>query len=242
MEAILFESVEPIDDGTNRTLILDLDETAVHSYENPEFIDRYGIYSDPETSRKFHPLGVPQVAYSMFLVLPNGALSRTWGLYRPNIYEFLRFAKGYFRNIIVWSAGIDPYVNEIVKGLFLESGLPTPKVVWCRSNCSIYQDIYHKPIHDLITYISNSPHSTLKIDPKWTIIVDDRLHTFMQNPNSGVLIPPYHPGNNRPGKIPTMEDLLDRSDDALLKLMEWLKRPEVMHAPDIRDMDKTKIF
>lgn len=244
MTELLFRFTHPIS-GPHipKTIILDLDETLVHSWENPEFIDRYSIYTDPVIYRKFHPVGSPQIAYSMFLDLKTpGTQSRIWGLHRPHLHEFLHFASEYADNVIVWSAGIRPYVNEIVKGIFLESGLQPPKVVRNRENCSSYQGLYHKPIYELITDISRQPFSTLKIDPAWTIIVDDKTHTFMENPNSGILIPPYQPGSNRPGKVPTMEDLLDRSDTALLQLMNWLELPEVKNATDIRTIDKSRIF
>lgn len=231
-----------------KTIILDLDETLVHSWESPEFLDRYGICCDPIIYRKFHPIGSHQIAYSMFLDMktsasPQGTFqSRIWGLHRPHLHRFLHYLAEYADNIIVWSAGIRPYVDEIVRQIFLESGLQPPKVVRSRDNCSVYQKLYHKPIYELITDLANQPFSTMTIDPKWTLIIDDRVHTFMQNPESGVLIPPYHPGHKNEAKIPTMEDLLDRSDTALLQLMNWLERPEVKNAEDVRLLDKTQIF
>lgn len=225
-----------------KTLILDLDETLVHSWENPQFIDTYGIFSDPEIYRKFHPMGSPQIAYSMFLDAKNYGQSRIWGLHRPHLHKFLNFIGDYADNIIVWSAGIRPYVDEIVKQIFLESGLQPPKVVRNREDCSSYQGLYHKPIYELITDLSSQPFSTMTVDPRWTLVIDDKMHTFMENPNSGVLIPQYNPGINNPSKVPTMDDLLDRSDIALLQLMEWLELPEVKNAEDVRLLAKDNIF
>lgn len=220
-----------------KTLILDLDETLVHSWENPDFLEKYEIYSNPSRYRLFHPVGSSQIAYSMALEMPNNTKSRIWGLHRPHLYEFLNFAGHYFDNIIVWSAGIQPYVEEITKQIFLESGLNPPKMVWSRSNCQNYNGLYHKPIYELISELSQRQYQTFEVDPRWTLIVDDRSHTFMLNTQSGVLIPPYHPG-----KYPTLEQLLDRSDTALLKLKSWLERPEVKDAPDVRLLDKSRIF
>jgi TFIIF-interacting CTD phosphatase-like protein len=227
---------------TPTTLILDLDETLVHSWENPSFLDNYAIYEDPQMYRKFHPVGSHQIAYSMLLDMPGGNTNKIWGLHRPHLQEFLSFAGEYFDNVLVWSAGIGPYVDEIVKQLFLESGLKSPKLVWSRNNCSNYQGYYHKPITDVINELSRRPFTTFKVDSKWTLVIDDKSHTFMQNPQNGVLIPPYHPGKNRPGSTPTKQDLLDRSDTALLQLKAWLERPEVRHAQDVRTLDKTNIF
>ena len=227
--------------GGPKTLILDLDETLLHSWENPSFLDTYQIYSDPLVYRKFHPTGSPAIAYSMYLEI-NSHPNRIWGLHRPQLYEFLSFAGEYFENILVWSAGIHSYVNELAKQIFLESGLRAPKMIWSRNNCSNYQGLYHKPIADINAELSNRPYVTFKIDPKSTLVLDDKIHTFMENPQNGCLCPVYHPGKNRPNKIPTLDDLLDRSDKALMQFKDWLMTPEVLNAEDVRSLDKTHIF
>lgn len=236
MEVLYSLSHDKKDGDKRKTLILDLDETLVHSWENPQFLETYRIYEDPEKYRLFHPLGSHQIAYSMLLEMPGGTQSRIWGLHRPHLYEFLSFAAENF-DILVWSAGIRPYVDEITKQIFLESGLMSPKVIWSRSNCQNYNGLYHKPISELLDELSRRPYTTFQVDPKSTLVIDDKPHTFMSNPANGILIPAYHPG-----KTPTLEQLLDRSDDALLKLKAWLERPEVMNAPDVRTLDKSKIF
>lgn len=224
-----------------KTLILDLDETLIHSYEDPHFLESYGIYTTPEIYRKFHPTGSSPIAYSMFLDLPSGN-SRIWGLYRPYMYEFLSFAKEYFDNILVWSAGLQSYVEEISQRIFLDSGMSSPKLIWSRNKCYNYQGYYHKPISELISDISTRPFSQLKIEAKSTLILDDKTYTFMQNPDNGVLIPIFYPGKDRSNKIPLLQDLLDRSDNALVQFMNWLKRSEVRNCEDIRILNKTKIF
>lgn len=224
-----------------RTLIYDIDETLCHSWENASFLETYQIYTDPKVYRNFHPKGSPSIAYSMMLDM-NGHQNRIWGLHRPHLYECLSFCGQYFDNIIVWSAGIVPYVEEITKQMFLESGLNPPKLVWARNKCSKYQDLYHKPISEINAELETRPYQTFKIDPKSTLILDDKQHTFMNNPGNGVLIDIYSPGRHRPNRIPTMEDLLDRSDTSLLKFMAWLERPEVRNCEDVRNLDKSKIF
>ena len=224
-----------------KTIILDLDETLVHSYEDIDFLEKYEIYSNPEVYHKFHPIGSNPIAYSVSIE-PSNDPKQIWGLYRPYMYEFLTFAKGYFDNIIIWSAGVHSYVEELVRLIFLESGMIPPKLVWSRDKCSTYKNFYHKPISDLIVDISTRPFSQLKIDPNSTLILDDKEHTFIQNPQNGILIECFSPGKNRPKGIPYLEDLLDRSDNALLKLMNWLKKPEVRTSTDVRSLDKTRIF
>jgi TFIIF-interacting CTD phosphatase-like protein len=224
-----------------KTLILDLDETLLHSWENPSFLETYQVYSDPQIYRKFHPVGSPPIAYSMFMTI-DGKPNRIWGLLRPYLYEFLSFAGEYFDYILVWSAGLPQYVEEIVRQIFLESGLKPPKIVWGRNKCSNYKGLYHKPISEINAELSNRHYQTFQIDPKSTLVLDDKIHTFMENPANGVLIKPYHPGKDRPHKIPTMTDLLDRSDDALLKFQQWLETPEVRNCEDVTLLDKTQIF
>ena len=224
-----------------KTLILDFDETLVHSWENPRFLDVYDIYSNPALVRSFHPLGQPQITYSMLLQLSTGP-TKIWGLTRPHLHEFLEFAHQYFDNVLGWSAGLPSYVNEINDQVIVGSGLPSPKLLWARDRTPNYQGMYHKPISDIIQELNKRPYSPLEIDPKWTVIVDDKQHTFMLNPSSGILIPPYHPGKHRPDRIPLVEDLLDRSDDRLLQLKNWFERPEVRNCPDVTVLDKTRIF
>lgn len=228
-----------------RTIILDLDECLIHSYENPSFLEELGIYNSAEIYRMFHPLGSQSLSYSMLLDI-NSRQSKIWGVYRPNLFVFLAKAGQYFDNIIVWSAGIVPYVEEIVKQIFLESGLQPPKLVWARNKCAIYRDkhqeLYHKPISEIEAELNSRPYQTFSIDPKTTLIIDDKQHTFISNSENGVLIPVFYPGRNRPNRTPTLEDLLDRSDDCLLKFMSWLETDEVRNCEDVRTLAKEDIF
>ena len=64
----------------------------------------------------------------------------------------------------------------------------------------------------------------------------------MENPDNGILIPPYHPGMYNVNQFPTVEDLINRSDNTLIKLMNWLKRPEISNCTDVKLLDKSQIF
>lgn len=212
-----------IDEDKRKTLVLDLDETLVHSWEDPEFLNEFQIYTDPEKFRFFHPSDDVHIAYSM--ELPS---SLVWGIHRPHLNRFLNTISKHY-NVIVWSAGIRPYVNEIVKNIFLDAGVRPPALVWAREQCRNYKGLYHKPIADL----TKGKLFTIHVDPSQTMIIDDRLHTFMLNPQNGVLIPPFDPGQD-----PTWEELIDRSDDTLLHLEKWLLSPEVLHSEDVRVLNK----
>lgn len=244
-----------------KNLILDLDGTLICSFVNPPFLETYGIYSDPVISEKFHPQGEHQLCYSMNLsYLPRNTNSwarevnekdeRVWGLYRPHLFEFLSFADTYFDNIMVWSAGIDTYVREIIDKIFVQSGFRHPKLVWSRDHCAKHGDIYHKPIMDLSVKLKQKDYESIVVDPRNTIIVDDLNQNFMKNPDNGILIPAFQPGHQNPKRlinghyqrIPTLEDLLDRSDRALLDLKSWLELPEVRNCDDVQILPKNNIF
>lgn len=233
-----------------RNLILDLDGTLICSYVNPVFLEDYEIYSNPEITKKFHPSGSPQICYSMDLSTSSTDEEKIWGLFRPHLYEFLSFADSYFDNIMVWSAGVDSYVKEIIDKIFVQSGFRYPKLVWSREHCAKADNFYHKPILGLSENFKKQQWSTITVDMKNTIIVDDLQQNFLNNPNNGVLIPLYQPGQKRPKtlvngsyqRIPTLDDLLDRSDEALLDLKNWLNLPQIRNCEDIRLIPKNNIF
>lgn len=211
-----------------KTLILDIDETLVSTQD---YFIHDEIYTNPELFRKYHPRGKKQICYSINFVNENYPV-KLWGVIRPGTEEFLHFAQNYFENIIVWSAGVKPYVELICKELFSSPGLYMPKVIWSRDNCILEKGFYHKPIANLIESYQDSH---LDIDIRKTLILDDRKYTFYRNPTNGIQIPMFKPENN-------LTHLCDRSDNNLSKFMNWLKKPEILNTEDFRLVDKTRIF
>lgn len=205
-----------------KTLFLDLDETLIHSWESPSFIEKYGIYTDPEVYRKFHPIGDYPLAYSISLEDTN-----LWGLYRPHLFEFLKFAEGYFESVVIWSAGIPEYVHQVTKQMFAETNLKSPHLVWSRHHCAVHRDTYYKPLT-----VSDFP---VKINLESTFFIDDKNTTFRENPKNGIVIPAWSPGTS-------LNSLLDRSENSLLKLITWFELPEVKESKDVRQLDKSQIF
>ncbi len=226
-------------------LIIDLDETLLRSYESPDFLDLYGIYTEPSIAKQFHST-VP--SYSM--TFDDSKKSRIWGVFRPGIKEFLDFVHDYFEYIILWSAATPPYIHHIMNALHKKFDIPYSRIIFTRLNCSRINDNYHKPIQTLIDHVNSSYYTSIKIDPKFTLILDDKDYTFFGNERNGVLIPPFIPGYTGPSgtvdvsrtKIPTYRQLMDRSDRALLDFMIWLDRPEVRNSYDYRELDKSRIF
>ena len=71
--------------------------------------------------------------------------------------------------------------------------------------------------------------------PENTIAIDDRESTFSgPNPHNGILIPAYDPDID--------VQSLFQDDTALLDLMDWLYRPEVMKSKDVRTLHEFNIF
>lgn len=217
--------------SNGKTLILDLDETLASSLQNPQ-LDALQIYTDPSIYHKFHPIGQRQICYSTVVTVPSDNSVNTlriWGVKRPGLEEFLRFVDNYFENVIVWSAGLGPYVDGICEEVFDAPGVKLPRIIWNRSNCTPGPGFYHKPLKDLLNL------ETIRVDLRKTLILDDRQYTFTDNPENGVLIPPFKPSGS-------VDELANRSDRCLYKFMDWLQRPEVMSSEDYRSLDKSNIF
>ena len=214
-----------------RTVVLDVDETLVHSWENPNFLNTLQVYTDPVMKEALY-MGEENSVYSM--ILSDGVnTNMCWGLKRPYLKEFINDV-GRFYNILVWSAGSKDYVDSIIEQIVRESNIPYPRVVWTRDKCMTIGGNYHKPLQVLKNHLDTIP-CAVEIDLDRTFMVDDKIYTFYANPDNGILIPPYNPP-------PTREGLLDRTDTELLKLRDWLLQPHVLYAPDVKELYKDDIF
>lgn len=222
-----------------KTLILDLDETLLHSWDNPNFIS--DIYSDPDFLVKLYPVHDMSRIYNIQLKTTQSK-SYIWGVLRPGLYEFLQFASTYFDNIVIWSAGIGEYVHKIVDIICLNAGIKKPGIIFTRENCANYtigsDTIYHKPIMFISKYLNEKYYISSNFDLKMTLILDDKLHTFRDNKGNGILIPPYLPRVTKS----KYDDLLNETDTALHKFTKWLNTPEVIASKDYTKLDKSKIF
>jgi hypothetical protein len=109
-------------------LILDLDNTLIHSIEpNPSDSD------DKEYLENAEKRG-DKPAFQ----ISSGNGSFTYDVYkRPYVDDFLRYACSNFDMVIVWSAGTKRYVELIVEKLFEDAGLPPtkPDMVLSKMDC-----------------------------------------------------------------------------------------------------------
>jgi TFIIF-interacting CTD phosphatase-like protein len=218
---------------TDRTLILDLDETLVRTFDNCSFVAKLGVYQNLEMIRFLHMN--EHIAYT----ISNDDNTYNWGLLRPHLHEFLTFIHNYFSHIIVWSAGCFKYVAQICQIIFEQNDFPVPTTIWCRDNCAGSKDgrFYTKPIQSLITYMNNDGY---QLKPTHTLILDDKPYSFEENEQNGVQVPPWIPGGEAENL--TINIIKDRSEDSLIQFCKWLYSPEVMNCQDVRELKKNKIF
>ncbi len=223
----------PFKSLTNKCIVLDLDETLVHSNENMDKLRELKIMTDPsllDLRRRTYQLTLDDVVYKKGL----GIKTDMWGVVRPHVKEFLVSCFSYFKVVIVWSAGKRKYVDAIVDYLFKD--IQRPHVVYSYDECErTTTNLLVKPLTKMI---NNEGGLGKYMSLENSYIIDDRKTVYAgfegDNPYNGIQIPPYKPAFN----VHTL-----RSDDIVLKqLMTWFLQPETMHSPDVRELDKTTVF
>jgi len=213
---------------TDKCIVLDLDETLVHSYEEADFFENLKIFSNPKA------LHLRNRVYGMILedvvTEPgSGVETELVGILRPHAREFLIFCLSYFRIVCIWSAGKRLYVEEIVRILF--GGLPQPNLIFAWDECEKGKGRIEKPLSKM--FIIEGLENIMRADN--TFVIDDRKDTFMEvNLNNGIVIPPYTPESSLKG--------FAVNDNSLIQLMNWFSKPEVIYSKDVRTLDKTNIF
>lgn len=219
---------------TNLSIVLDYDETLVHSYNNMNDWDTLKILEDPKK------IDLRERTYVLNIETDRvtGHEERMWGITRPHLDDFIKFCFMYFRVVIPWSAGVFGYVHQVTEPIFKNN--QEPHAILTRSNCVGSTHKLEKPFWKMMKDVPGLD-KYIELDGtsgpdnvKNVFILDDRRSAFSQNPNNGICIPVYEPN-------PTAEGL--RKDDiCLLQVMNWLLRPEVMNCKDVRQLDKSKIF
>lgn len=215
---------------TNKCIVLDLDETLIHSSENINDLLNLEISEYPEL------ITLRKRIYSMQLddvvdKKGKGIKTELWGITRPYVKEFLITCFSYFKIVAVWSAGQRKYVEAIVDYLFRD--IKRPHVVFTYDDCEQSDNrILVKPLQKMIDTV---PGLNKYMSLENTFVVDDRASTFTNvNPNNGILIPPYKP-------LFDIKSLL-ADDIALRQLSLWFLHRDVMDANDVRILNKSNIF
>lgn len=212
---------------TNHCIVLDLDETLVHTFDTISDSKANAIREDPDYIR---------VRDRIYMIDVNDPFTRKgeghhiymWGIIRPHAKEFLDFCFEYFKVVAIWTAGTKSYAKEIVTELAKRTS--EPNIVYSKDEC--VDSSGHCSFKDLAKMIAEC-NATMNLSN--TFIVDDRLDNFIPNPNNGILIPPYEVYSNK-------QSILSDNDDMLLRLIKWFKKDEVVNSNDIRKLDKSNIF
>ena len=228
---------------SKHSIVLDLDETLIHSFEDIRDIEKLGLFKDPSGKRSDPELKSRIRIIRLLDVVNKKGAGKHESMYfvmRPHLEEFLVFCFRYFKTVSVWSAGRRRYVRSIIQAIF--SHIREPHAVFTYDECLDHKgECNDKPLSKLYAKFPD------RMSAKSTFLLDDRQHNFDPNPENGVLIPPYLPvvksdigKKDRPR--PSKKAMLSNKDNCLELFMKWLMKPEVINAPDIRELDKSDIF
>lgn len=219
--------------ATNHAVILDLDETCLHTFRKFSTLSELEIMTDPKY------LDLRERIYMLNIIdlynKGDGSTVQMWGIIRPGVVDFLRFCFSYFKIVAVWSAGVEKYVHAAVDFLFTKNKLPRPNIIFSRGEClnegTVENMILTKPIKSMI---DSSLYLKDLMKMNNTFIIDDRIDYVKYNFQNAIVIPPYDPS-------PTIESMRNE-DHALEKIMSWLLDPKVMFSKDVRKTRKDNIF
>lgn len=222
---------------TNFCIVLDIDSTLVNTFEYSDVptIKSLGILENPKLMAlrsRIYRMGLEDVLEKK----GKGTFLELWGIMRPHLKEFLIFCLSYFKIVVIWSAGRPQYVKDVSEIMFRDVG--DPNVVYTSDECVEHVEYIgdekivtmRKPLSKLY----NDPKLKGMLKPENTFIIDDRIYSFAEDPENGILIPPYNPDV-------TVESMLT-DDQALLQLMFWFSKPEVKNSDDVRKLSKREIF
>jgi TFIIF-interacting CTD phosphatase-like protein len=218
-----------VNEKKGKIIVLDLDETLVHTMDNYESLIKLNILCDPscyDIKKRTILLRTVDCVYKK----GTGVIENMWSVKRPYLDVFLKFCFEYFDYVIVWSAGVRRYVRAIVENIFKDIG--TPHIVYSREKCDSNENVSnYKPLNKLMEenrdYLKNMSLEN-------TFVIDDRSSTFIKNVENGILIPEYCPEANT--------DEIRKQDTALLELMKWFLKDEVKNCNDVRTLNKSSIF
>ncbi len=201
---------------TDKAIILDIDETLVHTEDDMTHLDEMGVLTHPT------------LAGETYIISLDEGNTKMWGTKRPHLDEFLLFCFTYFDKVCVWSAGQKDYVHTLVDHLF--APFQKPHIVFTFDDCiQNEEEDWIKPLEKFYEH----PKAKGNIFPESTFVIDDRDYTFGRNTDNGVLIPPYSPRN-----LHEMQE----EETHLTRLRGWLMQPSSRFASDVRSLNKSHIF
>lgn len=216
---------------TDFVLVLDLDETAIKTFRDLAQLEKLGIFTRDDL------LELRLRTYKFTIYDPEGKTYKNdvWGVTRPHLRGFLQFSQVYFKYIFVWSSGIPRYVNQISDLIFRD--LQPPTGILTQKDCpSDEKGRFFKPLSQIV-----AKYPRLDLDISKMIMLDDLKVNMSRNPKSGIMMSKYNPvppvEKGKRTAVPTIESL-SKDDNTFLVIEEWLLSPMVLHADDIREIEK----
>jgi len=216
---ISLPSIIPRQQKNGKHLVLDLDETLVHTFEDMNAAGEFSemIEGDEAKMANFYSIDF-ESGDTMF------------GYIRPFADYFLDVAFNEFESVGVWSAGTKFYVETIVKIVF--KGRPL-RFVMSRNDCDelrVKTEEIPCRFKPLANIYKNHPDHT----PSNTLIVDDRHDVCQLNCINNIVIPEFQiTAGNAP--------ILFR-DQTLLILAEWFQTDRFRNTPDVRTLKSFSPF
>lgn len=228
--------VDPRQSKTDRVVVLDLDETLVHSFHleaELNAINRYNIWASsnhPELRLIVKKLNIDNPGPP-----GEGTRIKVYMVYRPGLKRFLSRLTYWASAIIVLTAGKASYAFKAYQQIW--SDLPKPRALLTADVCD--KEIIEVPGYPrqlrLFKRLEKVYGMYPEARPDNTILIDNADYNTKPNPKNSILIPDYQPD-------PTIESILT-PDDCLNKIMDFFEAPgsEVAHG-DVRKVDLTQIF
>lgn len=143
---------------TDKCIVLDIDETLVHTSTN---FNAYSSYDKYKYADRIFKYTIDGFNY--------------WSIKRPYLSMFLNFCFDYFKIVGIWSLGEERYVNKIVEVITKDTR--TPHVVFSRNDA----EGMTKPLVKLYGKFPGIMKETN------TFVVDNIRSTMVANPKNGIL-------------------------------------------------------
>lgn len=146
---------------TDYCLVLDLDETLVSNVElkDEQFYINY---------KQNLPLGQGSRCFQFMCrdSLDDHQPQKVLMIHRHGFFEFISWVFSHFQHVVIWSAGIRPYVENIHDNLFLRNGF-SARLILAREDCIVSKKYNTKPCG----IVAN--HYLINCDVSKIIILDD---------------------------------------------------------------------
>ena len=199
---------------TQYNIILDIDETLIHTKLSIDISKDERISNDPVLSNR---------VYKTYFTTTFGSVLFCSGTKRPYMKEFIAYCFNKFDKVIIWSAGCYGYVHKMVDIIFRDT--IRPHIIYTSNDLTIHEDgNFYKDVNKLFNEFDD-----LNMDN--CFFIDDRKANVETCSDIGVVIPEYHPKLHN--------EYYD--DNKLVLLMDWFDE-NLNGTINVSDMEIDNIF